>query len=173
MLTPQAHFSFLVHHAASSLLSASRARLRALTTFLGREIRGAFVSGDTSSFEAQMSLLKQDHPRDALVAELARSVPSRLNRGGSERIVIWKAIEEALMPERTLLESQIACCVAPGELEDWLAPLSNLFEVRTGSIARESNGQPIAWRIDGMPKPYTISGTASLIATGARNRHAP
>ena len=45
-----------------------------------------------------MSLLKQDHPRDALVAELARCVASRLNRGGSERIVIWKAIEEVLMP---------------------------------------------------------------------------
>jgi SAM-dependent methyltransferase len=155
VLAPQAHFSFLVHHAASSVVAASRARLRALTTFLGEEMRGAFVSGDTSSFAAQMSFLKQNHPRDGLVAELARSLPSRLSKGDRERIGTWKAIEDALTPERRVLEALDACCLAPEGLEDWLAPLSNLFEVKNASIVRESNGQPLAWRIDGIQRSVT------------------
>lgn len=150
VLAPQAHFSFLVHHAASSVVAAGRARLRALTTFLGAEMRGAFVSGDTSSFDAQMSLLKQNHPSDGLVAQLARSLPPPLSRGNSERIGIWKAIEDALAPERRILEAMNVCCVAPDELEDWLIPLGNLFEVKKALIARKSGRQPIAWRIDGI-----------------------
>jgi len=162
VLLPGARLSFLVHHADSSIVATTRARLKALGSFLGLPTRAAFCSGDGAAFNAFMLALRQKHPHDTLVAELARSLPSRLGRTPREKTAIWNSIEEALAPERCLAESLSARCVAPAQLDEWLVPLRRLCEIRSVSILREVDGTPIAWRIDGVrPSGAQAAGAAS------------
>jgi SAM-dependent methyltransferase len=153
VLLPGARLSFLVHHAGSAIVAANRARLAALDAFLGTPLRAAFSSGDGGAFHACMHALRQRHPHDALIAELARCLPSRLGRTSRERVAIWNSIEDALAPERCLAQSLSARCVAPVQLDEWLAPLRRLCELRQVSVLREADGTPIAWRIDGVRPP--------------------
>jgi SAM-dependent methyltransferase len=150
VLAPHAPFSFLIHHAAGSIVASSRDRLRALSVFLGREMAGAFVSGDGRSLNAQISFLKDAYPHEHLITELAMHLPARMNQGRDERIRMWKDLETALAPECRILEAMSECCVGADEIEDWLLPFRNLFAVSNTAIARKNGGQPIVWRIDGI-----------------------
>jgi hypothetical protein len=153
VLAADARFSLLVHHADSSIVAANRSRLNALIAVLGQNMRATFCSGNAAAFNAQMQALAARHPHDALVAELARCLPLRLNRAQQERMAIWNAIEEALAPERCLAEALNACCVGPEELDEWLAPLRAAFELQPVSVLREANGDAIAWSIGGSSRP--------------------
>lgn len=150
VLRPDATFSFVVHHAGSSIIAASRAQLDALHAFLGQKsLRAAFFAGEAVAFNAQISELLRRHPRDALIATLARSLPSRIGRAPRERAAIWGAIEDALAPELCLSQALHACCVAPEGLNDWLGPLRESCDLQSPSVLREPNGAPFAWRIEG------------------------
>jgi len=148
-LAPNARLSFIVHHADSAIVANNRARLNALLAFLSPMMREAFCGADTAGFHAQMSVLIRSHPDDALVVELARSLPSRLSRTPRERVAIWKAIDDALAPERCLAGCLNAACVAPEEIEAWLEPLRGICALQETGILREPGGMPIAWRIEG------------------------
>lgn len=160
VLAPGAGASFLVHHAESSIVATNRARLSALVTFLGLPVRTAFCSGEVVAFHAHMLALRERHPHDALVAELARSLPSRLGRTAREKTAIWNSIEDALAPELCLAQSLSQRCVAPARLEEWLAPLRRLFRLEPVAVLREPDGTPIAWRIQGVRDPQ-VPGAAS------------
>jgi SAM-dependent methyltransferase len=149
VLAPGARFSFLVHHAGSSIVTTNRARLRALVAVQQEKMRAAFLAGDVDTLNAEMSSLQRQHPYDTLVAELARVLPARARAGGRERNAMWSAVEIALAPERTLLEELSVCCVAPNEMDDWLAPLRRCCEMMAVSVLRRQRGEPIAWRLDG------------------------
>jgi hypothetical protein len=149
VLAPRARLSFLVHHAGSSIVAANRARLGVLDTLLGPTMSAAFCSGDAASFNAQMSALLGEAPQDPLIGELARSLPARLSRTQRERLAIWKAIEDALEPERCLGESLNACCVAEQRLDEWLDPLRGICDLLPPTVLREPGGEPIAWQIEG------------------------
>ena len=150
VLAVDARFSLLVHHADSSIVATNRARLSALVAVLGQPMRAAFCSGNAAAFNAQIQALAARYPHDTLVVELARSLPARLNRAQQERMAIWNAIEEALAPERCLADTLNACCVGPEELDEWLAPLQSVCGVSPVGVVRESCGEPIAWRIEGV-----------------------
>ena len=111
-------------------------------------MRAGFCSGEAAAFDAQMSALAGRHPHDSLVAHLAKCLPARVNRSPRERAAIWKAIEDAVAPERCLAESLNTCCVSPEELNDWLVPLRGPFVLSPIGVLRESNGAPIAWKIE-------------------------
>jgi SAM-dependent methyltransferase len=149
VMAPEARLSFLVHHAGSSIVATNRVRLGALEAFLAPAMRTAFCAGDAAAFGAQMSALAARHARDALVTELAKSLPSRLGRAQAERIALWKAIEDALAPERCLAESLNACCVEPADIEQWIEPLRHGWTLQPVTVLREQDGQPIAWSIAG------------------------
>jgi SAM-dependent methyltransferase len=149
VLVADAKISFLVHHAESSIVAAGRARLNALAAFLGAKTRAAFCAGEAAAFNARMSALKELHPTDALVSELARSLPLWTDRARAERLVIWRAMEEALAPERCILEALDARCVAPEALEDWVSPLRVFFDLRPASVLHGLDGRPLAWRVEG------------------------
>ncbi len=149
VLAPGARISMLVHHADSSIVAANRARLDALVAVLSPAMCSGFCSGDAAAFNAQLSALVARHPHDSLVSQLSQCLPARIARAPRERIAIWKAIEEAVAPERCLAESLNACCVSPEELNDWLIPLRATFELEPLSVVREPNGSPIAWKIEG------------------------
>jgi hypothetical protein len=80
---------------------------------------------------------------------LSRLLPIRARQGARERAAAWNALEEALAPERTILEAIDGCCIDPEELDGWLGPLRQFCAVTTASILRKPNGDPIAWRIEG------------------------
>jgi SAM-dependent methyltransferase len=153
VLTPGARFSFVVHHAGSSVVATNRARLAMIRTVYEPEMRAAFLAGNTFALNAKLSALLRAHPNDTLVQELARLLPVRARQHAHERTIAWNALEEALAPERTILEALDACCVAPEELDGWLGPLHQLFAVRSASVLRKPNGDAIAWQIDGARLP--------------------
>jgi SAM-dependent methyltransferase len=149
VLAPGARLSFLVHHADSAIVASNRVRLSVLIGFLAPGMRAAFCSGDAASFGAQIATLLERHGNDALLTELARSLPSRMSRAPRERIAIWTAIEDALAPERCLAESLNEACVDPADIGDWLAPLQQAFTIDEPGVLREADGTPVAWRITG------------------------
>lgn len=153
VLEPGARVSMLVHHAGSSIVATNRARLEAINYFLGPDLSTAFRNGDSRMFSAEMHALQTRFPRDDLVAELARSLPSRLGRTPRERHAIWKAIEDALAPERCLAECLNACCVSPADLDEWLAPLRFAFGQPSTEVLLDPDGAPIAWKIDAVKGP--------------------
>jgi SAM-dependent methyltransferase len=149
VLAPAARFSFVVHHAESSVVAANRARLDAIRTIHAPDMRAAFLAGNVFVLNAKLARLQQEHPHDTLVASLSRHLPVRARNGNEQRSAAWAAVEEALWPERTVLEALDACCVAPEELEGWLGPLRQFFTVASVAILRKANGDAIAWCIDG------------------------
>ena len=151
VLAPSARFSFIVHHAASSIVAADRRRSNAINSL--QEARAAFCAGDAAALAGCIAMLTTRHPHDRLIAELARALPSQIGRTSRERIAIWTAIEGALAPERTLSDALQSCCVAPEMLNDWLAPLRNVSEALSVSALRTPHGDPIAWRIEGARRP--------------------
>lgn len=149
VLAPRAQLQMLVHHADSSIVTGNRDRLAALKTFLSPAVRNAFCDGDARALDVQLSVLARSHPSDALVAELRRSLPSRVGRPPRERGAIWTAIEDALAPERCLAESLNVSCVAPAGLKRWLQPLQTAFDLAEPVALREPTGPVIGWHIRG------------------------
>jgi SAM-dependent methyltransferase len=149
VLAPGAPFSLVVHHAGSSVVAANRARLKAIRTVQAPDMRAAFVAGSSFVLGAKLASLKREHPGDTLVESLARHLPARAREDSRKRTAAWSAVEEALSPERTVLEALDACCVAPEELDGWLGPLRHFCAVTAASVLRKPNGDAIAWRIEG------------------------
>jgi SAM-dependent methyltransferase len=147
-LLPGAAATFVVHHADSAIVRTTRARLDALEKLLAPEFGAAFRAADIAAFDARMRALILAHREDALIEDLARSLPSRLQRAPRERAAIWKAIEDALAPERCISECLAAACVPETRIAEWLGPLARLGELRAVELLREADGTPIAWRVE-------------------------
>lgn len=153
ILAPAARFSFVVHHAASSVVAANRARLNAILAVQRRDMQAAFLAGNAFALDAKLTSLQREHPGDTLVRELSQILPQRAKAGSREREAVWNALGVALSPELTILEALDSCCVAPEELDGWLGPLRQFCAVTSTSILRKPDGTPIAWQIDGMKRP--------------------
>jgi SAM-dependent methyltransferase len=142
-------FSFVAHHAESSILAVNRAHLRAVKALFRSAAGAAFCKGDAVALGAELSGLATRHPDNDIIGQLLRSLPSRMSRAPRERLAIWKAVEDALAPEQWMLEALEVSCVSPAGLAAWLQPLRQFLDVKIVSVVREPNGDPIAWRIDG------------------------
>jgi SAM-dependent methyltransferase len=149
VVAPGGKLSLLVHHADSAIVATNRVRLAALNAFLAPEVSAAFCGGDGAALAARLSALAERYPTDSLVAELTRELPSRLGRAPRERLVIWRAVADALAPERCLAQSLDACCVAAADLDEWLRPLRDVCALQDTSVLREPDGTPVAWQIAG------------------------
>ncbi len=146
VLAPGARFSFVVHHAASSVVAANRARLNAILGLQRRDMQAAFLGRQRVSRWTRSSLRCGASIRgDTLVSELARVLPLRARAGSREREAAWSALGVALSPELTILEALDACCVAPEELDGWLGPLRQFCAVTATSVSAQ------AGRIDRSP----------------------
>jgi SAM-dependent methyltransferase len=150
VLTPGARLSLLVHHAESAIVITNRRRLEVIDSLLGVNMRAAFCGGSAGAFLSQMAVLRTRFARDELLDHLAGALPSRMARTAPERAAIWKAVEDALAPERCLAESLQSSCVPEAGLGLWLAPLEAAFRLRAPAMLREQGGQPIAWKIEGV-----------------------
>jgi len=149
VLVPGSTFSFLVHHSQSAIVGASRERLGAMMAFLAPDMRDAFCAGDGAGLGPQLSLLIQRYPDDDLIAALARALPSRLGWLAEKRVSTWQTLEEALAPEAGVSDSLSTCCVAPSQIDAWLAPLRDACDLDPVTVLREADGTPIAWHATG------------------------
>ena len=85
VLRPAGRFSFVVHHAESSVVAANRASLDAIRAIQEVDMREAFLAGNAFALGAKLNSLQRAHPGDTLVAELTRSLPARARQGGGKR----------------------------------------------------------------------------------------
>lgn len=159
VLVPGARVAMLIHHAESGIVASSRQRLRSIEAATAPDLRSAFCAGDARALGGVLALLEQQHGDDPLAAQLVSVLPARLMRPARQRLAIWRAIEDALAPERLVIKRLIDCCVAPQDIEDWLAPLSRTFKL-TSVPLREPSGEIVAWRLDGMRSRFGASAAA-------------
>lgn len=148
VLKPGGRFSFVVHHAGSSVVATNRASLAAIRDIQELDMCEAFLAGNVFALGAKLAFLQREHPGDTMVQELSRSLPARARQGGAKGAA-WRAVEEILAQERAILEALDGCCVAPEELDGWLGPLRQVCAVTSTSVLRKPNGVPIAWCIGG------------------------
>jgi SAM-dependent methyltransferase len=153
VLEPAGSLSLLVHHSHSAIVRANRERRAAVVAFLAPPMRTAFSEGDAAGLGTQIARLVERHPDDPLLGQLARALPTRLGWLRDKRVSTWESLEEALAPEMCIAESLDAACVAPSELEAWLAPLRAEFDPLPVSILREADDTPIAWRAGALRRP--------------------
>jgi ubiquinone/menaquinone biosynthesis C-methylase UbiE len=145
VLAPGAELSFLVHHAQSAIVRANREHMGAVVAFLAPSVRASFCAGDVGEFGAQLALLVQRYPDDALITQLARALPTRLGGLIDRRVSTWESLEQALAPEMRMSDSLEACCVAESQMDGWLEPLRTVAAMQPVTVLHEADGTPIAW----------------------------
>lgn len=150
VLTPGAPFSFIVHHAHSPIVRDDRAHDRALRAVLGQCVEQAFLTGLPTQLDRQLELVRRLGPSDAIVSRVASALRSRLGLSCDERRAIWRAIVEALAPERELIAALENACIAPERFDEWLAKLAGPLEILNASVLRRPNGDVIGWTVNGV-----------------------
>ncbi len=150
VLHPGAALSFLVHHSQSAIVRTNRERHGAVVAFLAPTMRSSFCEGDAAGLGAQIALLVERYPDDALVAQLAHALPARVGSPNALRVSTWESLEEALAPERCMSDSLNACAVAPSQIDAWLEPLGATCHLQPIAVLREADGTPIAWCTGGV-----------------------
>jgi ubiquinone/menaquinone biosynthesis C-methylase UbiE len=153
VLAPGASLSFLVHHSQSAVVNANRERHGAVVAFLAPTMRSSFCAGDATDFNSRIALLVERYPDDALIAQLAHALPSRLGWMMDRRVSTWESLEEALAPEMCFSKSLDACCVDPSRIDAWVEPLRTACNLLPITILREPDGTPIAWCAEGARDP--------------------
>lgn len=149
VLVPGAPFSFVVHHAHSRIARDDRVRDHALNALLGPRVEDAFLSGKATDLGHEIEAIRLRAPRDVLVQQIAAALRNHLFLGDTARRAIWNAILDALAPERELIAALHSSCVAPHDLDEWLAKLSGPLEITNSARLRRANGEVIAWTIEG------------------------
>lgn len=152
VLAPNARLSFLVHHSDSPIVTDAGLHKRALDGLTGNGLHAAFMSDEASVFDGQLTLLRQLCPQERIVDQAAHGLRRWIGSDADRRSQIWHAVVDALAPEQIMLDALEACCVSPGELQDWLAPLAERFEMAPPSTLTMGGGRPLAWRIAGRRK---------------------
>jgi SAM-dependent methyltransferase len=150
VLAPGAPFSFIVHHAHSPIVRDDRFRGHGLRTILGRRIEQAFLSGVQAKLDRQLESVRRRCPSDVIVDQVASALRRRLSFSCDERRAVWRTIVEAMAPERELIVALENSCVAPEDLDEWLAKLSGPLDVLKASVLRRPDGEVVAWTVDGV-----------------------
>ena len=150
VLAPGAPFSFIVHHAHSPIVREDRDRNRALSMILGSRVEKAFLSRHGAELDRQLKSLLNGARADVVVQQIANALRGRVAHGFHVRRATWNAIIEAMAPERELIVALENACVAPNQLDSWLAQLAGPLEISNASVLYLPNGQVIAWTIEGV-----------------------
>jgi len=149
VLKPGARFSFIVHHAEGTVVTANRAHLDLIRIVQGPQMQALVLSGSAFVVEQKLRALARAHPGDTLLEPLLQKLPERTRGNSAARKQAWLALNEALAPGRVILESLDVCCVAADEIEGWLGPLRQFFAVTSASELHKADGGLLAWRIEG------------------------
>jgi len=148
VLVPGGHLSFLVHHSQSPIVLGDRMHNKALRAATGDGVKAPFLSGDAARLSIELATLQRQFPEETTLWFLARGLLERIAGAVEQRQHLWNAVKEALQPDRILSDALEASCVSPAEIEAWLTPLCQAFDVDRPSIL-QIRGEPLAWKIEG------------------------
>lgn len=148
VLVPRAHLSFLIHHPDSPLVAGMRLHRLAIQALCGGQVREAFVAGDADALNQCLEALKRQYP-DPIIDQAAHGLLIKIRQAPAQRQAIWNAVEEALAPERIMLEALDDFRVGHHDVGYWLDPLSKDFEIQPPAVVRVRRGEPISWLIQG------------------------
>lgn len=149
VLVPGAPISFLVHHEEGPIVVDSGVHRRALEQLCGAELRAAFMSGDAALLDRELASIRQHFPGEGIIEQAGRGLRARVTETSARRAAVWNAVADALAPELIMLGALEACSVAPHDLERWLAPLAERFEIEPPAPLATVSGEPLAWKIEG------------------------
>lgn len=152
VLAPAARLSLLVHHADSPIVVDSEPHKRAIEALTGQELQSAFLSGEAATLDRQLALLRQQCPQERIVEQAAQGLRRWIGSDVGRRSAVWHAVIDALAPEQVMLEALETSSVSPRELQSWLAPLAERFDIGPPSTLSVGGGRPLAWRIEGRRK---------------------
>lgn len=153
VLSPGAPFSFLIHHSESPLVAGMRLHKKAIDGLCDSRICSAFVMGDATGLGEQLAVLKHQCLGDPIVDQAGYGLRIHIRQDERRRHEIWKAVSDALEPERVMLQALSLCCVGHDDVDYWLEPLKAGFELKTPAAIRMRSGEPIAWIIEGRRRP--------------------
>ena len=153
VLAPGSPISLLIHHSESPLVEGMRSHKRALEGLCSGEVRETFIAGNAGAFSEQIARLKRQCPDDPIIDQAAYGLQVHIRQDECRRSDIWKAVDDALWPERTMLEALSLSCVGHRDVDYWTSPLSEAFDLAPPAVIRMRSGEPIAWLIEGIRRP--------------------
>ncbi|HEX7930380.1 MAG TPA: hypothetical protein VF470_05680 [Sphingomicrobium sp.] len=118
---------------------------------MGNGVKASFLGGDAAGLSSELATLQRQFPEEATLWLLARGLFERIAGTPEQRQRLWNAVKTALAPDRILSDALEASCVSPDEIEAWLTPLRQAFDVDRPSILH-IQGEPLAWKIEGRRK---------------------
>jgi SAM-dependent methyltransferase len=152
VMRPGAPFSFLVHHGGSVILASSRSHLEVLKALSGSRIGSLFKTGEERALDEELARLANRYPGEHIIEQAARGLHRQIGAGEAVRAKTWKAVTEALQPGIILETALLRSCVAPQDLDRWLDPLRDYFQLKPASVLELNRSRPIAWKIQGARK---------------------
>ena len=63
---------------------------------------------------------------------------------------MWDAVGDALAPELVMLEALDVGRVGHDDVEYWVRPLTESFQLGPPAVVRALTGEPIAWALEGI-----------------------
>jgi ubiquinone/menaquinone biosynthesis C-methylase UbiE len=151
VLKPGGPFSFVVHHSQSPIVRGDLLHNKALRAATGNGVKLPFLSGDSANVSSELAKLQRQFPEETTLWLLARGLLEQIAGTLEQRQRLWNSVKRALAPDRTLSDALEASCVSPDEIEAWLTPLRQAFDVDRPSILH-IQGEPLAWKIEGRRK---------------------
>jgi hypothetical protein len=155
VLTPGAPLSFLIHHSQSPVIAGMRRHKRAIEAICDQQTRAAFVSGNMRALDDRMKQLKRQCPGDPIIDQVEHGLRVHLNAGRSRRLQLWQAVDEALAPELVMLGALDVGRVGHDDVEYWVRPLTESFQLGPPAVVRDRAGEPIAWTLEGVRRMDT------------------
>ena len=151
IVQPGGRLSFVVHHSESPIVRGDRQHHKALRAMMGDGLREPFFAGDRAELAEELSRLQRQFPDETTLRHLGPGLLAHMASSEGDRRHVWHALKEALSPDCVLSDALEASCVAPAEIDAWLAPLRPAFNIDRPSMLL-LYGQPLAWKIEGRRK---------------------
>jgi SAM-dependent methyltransferase len=149
VLATGAPFCFVVHHAQSPIIRGLRAHRDAIAGLTGAPLRDAFMAGDGEALGERLMELRREFPDEAILDEAGQALRTHLHGDGAQKMRLWNIIVDAVSPASVVFADVEHYCVAPEQVDAWLAPLAGNFEVAAPVIIKSPAGEPMAWRMWG------------------------
>ena len=142
---------FLVHHHDSEIASDGRMRHEALRALNSDAVFDAFLSGERGRLRTVFEDLSKRYPRETMLPPSWTYFERRIVGNREQREKAVENFKDLIGPDISLLCQLEQSCRSEDRLEEWLAPLSGLFEIEVSAV-RSPSGRPIVWKVSGCLK---------------------
>ena len=118
----------------------------------GDQLKAAFLSGNSAILVRQLSLIRQQCPHERIIEQAAQGLMRHLTLPLPQREQIWGAIKAALAPELVLLAALEVASVSPQQIDAWLGPLAERFELKPPEVIRVAAAGALCWKVEGVKR---------------------